>query len=64
MHEFNNTPKDPNTDPDPDPDSSSSLNSVESEILNMLKENEISIKIIKRILNICLIVFLVILFDP
>ena len=40
MPEFNNTPKDPNTDPDPDPDSSSSLNSVESEILNMLKENE------------------------
>lgn len=34
------TNTDPNTDPDPDPDSSSSLNSVESEILNMLKENE------------------------
>ena len=34
------TNTDPNLDPDPDPDSSSSLSSVESEILNMLKENE------------------------
>ena len=33
-------PKPPTTEPDPDPDSSSSLISVESEILNMLKENE------------------------
>ena len=30
-----------------------------SSFANMLKENEISIKIIKRILNICLIGFLV-----